>query len=83
MENFEQKVAEWLAACQVMLNKYYADNYTNLVSPKLTLEPGSKYIRVVRTGQTEHDRSVFAFIDKTNGDILKAASWKACQRQFV
>jgi len=32
---------------------------------------GRKYIRVIRGG------SVHCFVDMTNGDVLKAASWKA------
>ena len=36
---------------------------------KLHLEEGRRYIKVVR------DTSAWAFIDKTNGDVLKVASW--------
>ena len=32
---------------------------------------GKRYIRITC------DRSVHAFVDKTNGDVLKPASWKA------
>lgn len=48
----------------------------------VTLEVGPKYVRVVRqekrldTGEI-HARSVYCFVQKDNGDILKAASWKA------
>lgn len=76
MENFNERLNEWLAACQDMINRHFADNYANLTAPILKLEHGSKYIRVVRDGG-EYDRSVYAFIDKTNGDIRKPASWKA------
>lgn len=39
---------------------------------------GRKYAKIV-TGTTTSNRhgSVFCFVDRTNGDILKAASWKA------
>ena len=39
---------------------------------------GRKYAKIV-TGNTRGGRgmSVFCFVDRTNGDILKAASWKA------
>jgi hypothetical protein len=32
---------------------------------------GRRYIRVMK------DSSAYCFVDKTNGDVLKAASWKA------
>lgn len=37
-------------------------------------EEGRKYIRVVRS-RGEFDRSVFCFVDKSTGHILKASSW--------
>lgn len=56
--------------------------YPNATSHKqLTAEAGKRYIRIVRndiandTGKT-FSRSVHCFIDTTNGDVLKAASWK-------
>jgi hypothetical protein len=39
------------------------------------LEYGSKYIRIVRISYGS--RSAYGFINKTNGDFLKSASWKA------
>lgn len=39
----------------------------------IELQHGRKYIRVVRQG---YSRSVYCFIDTTNGNILKSASWK-------
>ena len=49
--------------------------------PKLDIMSGPRYIRIV---SVQHDqRSAFAFIDKTNGDVLYAASWKAPARNFA
>jgi hypothetical protein len=53
--------------CRILLETY---GY-----PKITLEPGSRYVRVVR--EHNQSRSVHTFIDKTNGDVLKSATWKA------
>lgn len=36
----------------------------------LTAEHGRRYIRIVQ------DHSAFAFIDKTNGNVLKPETWK-------
>lgn len=39
------------------------------------IQYGKKYARIY-TETSPRDRSVFCFVDITNGDILKAASWK-------
>ena len=41
----------------------------------LQVTEGPRYLRVVR--EESSSRSVYCFIDKTNGDVLKAAGWKA------
>lgn len=38
---------------------------------KITVRKGRRYMKVCRGG------SVYAFVDTTNGDVLKPASWKA------
>ncbi len=45
-----------------------------LKEPKLEVEYGKRYARIATTGI---NRSVFCFVDMSNGDILKSASWKA------
>ena len=50
-----------------------------VVGDTYSIQNGRKYLRVVCSD--EHgSRSVHAFIDKSNGDILKAAGWKSPQR---
>lgn len=41
-----------------------------------TIDGGSRYIRVWRTTNGA-SRSAHVFIDRTNGDVLKVATWKA------
>ena len=41
----------------------------------LLIDPGSRYVKIIRESHGSH--SVHGFIDTTNGDILKAATWKA------
>lgn len=44
----------------------------------IDVEVGVKYARLVQAGTNGNDsRSAYAFIDLTNGDILKTAGWKA------
>ena len=42
--------------------------------PTYTIESGKKYFKIV---QNDGSRSVHAFVNKMNGDVYKAASWKA------
>ena len=50
---------------------YYSEQYPHLPKPTYSVNSGKKYDRIVSDGWA------FCFINKSNGDILKAASWKA------
>jgi hypothetical protein len=47
--------------------------------PALSIESGRKYVKIIKTTtcMSYSSRSVYCFVDKSNGDILKAATWKA------
>lgn len=49
------------------------------IGTPLQCEVGPKFIRLVQGGDGL-GRSVHAFVDITNGDIIKAAGWKAPQK---
>lgn len=69
----------------VKTNQDAMDN-ENLAFPmKFTIEPGKRYVRIVRQSKNEavNDRSVWGFVDMTNGDILKPASWKTPAKNFA
>ena len=38
--------------------------------------PGRKYDKIVRVPDSGSGRSVYAFVDRETGDLLKADSWK-------
>lgn len=42
-----------------------------------TVEHGKKYAKIVSSDSNGSSKSVHSFIDKTNGNVLKANSWKA------
>ena len=74
----------WLAACQDLINKHYADSFAILTPPTLTAEEGGKVIKIVSNGS---QRMVYAFVAKVDnhtkglgdvkcGDVLKPATWK-------
>jgi hypothetical protein len=65
----------YVAGAQAKIQKYFAEHYPNLTPPILTVEMGKRYVKVVK--QDSVSKCVFAFLDSTNGDILKPATWKA------
>ena len=73
---FATALQTFVNAAQTMIDKYMAETFPNLDVEKLTVEPGRRYVRIVKSSGP-HSRYVYCFVDVTNGDILKAASWKA------
>ena len=64
--------ASWFAgAAKITHDHHVKMGYTQLPQPKFTAIFGTRYVRIMRDG------SAHAFIDRTNGDVLKPASWKA------
>lgn len=75
-ETFDAAVHRFMVTVQAMLNDYHAKNYPACeYPPTLSIDAGRKYYRIVRNDGAS--RSVYCFIDSTNGDVLKAAGWKA------
>lgn len=72
----KEALGRFVAAVQAMLDDYFAKTYTHVQSPILSVDYGKRYAKIVRTERTGSGRSVYCFVD-SNGDILKAASWKA------
>jgi hypothetical protein len=73
--DFDTAIKNWVNLLQDMWKEYFAKHYTNLQPPKVELQPGSKFIKVIMADNSQ--RSVYCFIDKSNGNILKPAGWKA------
>lgn len=65
----------WLVAAQALVDDYMARRFPTLPREVLTVEPGRRYARVVRSHGEQ--RSAYCFIDLQNGDILKTATWRA------
>lgn len=84
-------ITQFVEKLQTYLDEYYANNYPILTSPKIIVELGQSYAKIVRQDHTQSQRpasrSVHCFvalkdistkaITAKTGDILKAASWKA------
>ena len=62
---------------QVALDKFISHVYTVINEGScITNDYGKRYVKLIIKNKYGHE-SVYGFIDQTNGDILKAASWKA------
>ena len=75
MNDFDKKFDEFLEGCQKIVDEGMR-NYS--FGKKLTVHKGRKYDKIVSSdvGHTSSKQSsVWAFVDKTNGDILKPATW--------
>ena len=55
----------WLAGVIKKVTDDMTQNFPSLAIPSITTNFGTRYIRVMR------DNSAHAFIDRTNGDVLK------------
>ena len=75
MNDFDKKFDEFLEGCQKIVDEGMR-NYS--WEKKLTTKKGSKYIKIIAedVGEGIKSRTVWGFVDRSNGDILKAAGWK-------
>ena len=71
-DKFNQAFSKWMEGAETIVKEGYKDAPN--INPKLSYMDGKKYVRIVKEYSQE---SAFAFIDKTNGDILKTAGWSA------
>lgn len=81
------RVQSFVQGAQGIVNKYYATNFADsphMVPPRLEIDnpDAPRYLRVVSVNRTSQgdvpmSRSAHAFIDRTTGDVLKPAGWKA------
>lgn len=80
---FEARMAVVMTGIKAMSDEYMTRRFPTLNKYTFTTMPGSRYIRIVRSDSFNVaaggsvSRCVWGFVDKTNGDILKAAGWKA------
>ena len=80
-EDFEAVLRDFLGRSQEAMDVYF-DKGNMSVHYVLSCVEGRRYVKVICSDENNADSSgyVWAFIDKRNGDILKAASWKAPAR---
>ena len=87
MSQFDATAAAFLIAAQAKVTADYLrfSPGREAYAPKLSFERGKRFVRIVAaTGQgAGTSRGAFGFIDTTNGDVLKAASWKSPAKNFA
>jgi len=73
-EEIEYAFETFVESVQQLVNEHYLNDHY-LTAPQIVVRGGSKYWKVVRREQ--HGDSVYGFVRKEDGAILKAASWSA------
>lgn len=75
-DQFRAALDHFLASVQRLVDEYYARSLPTLTPHKIGAEVGRRYVRIYKV-DSPGNRSAYAFVDMTNGDILKSASWKS------
>lgn len=68
--------ALFVDTCRATVAAHYAKNLPTLTPTTLSTKAGRRYLKIIRN-DSGGSRSVYGFVDLTNGNILKAATWKA------
>lgn len=72
---FDKAFDGFMENVEKVFDEYWTSmGFTRILKPTFEIAEGRRYIKVVRV---DNQRSVHLFVDKTNGNILKAASWKS------
>lgn len=72
-EPMEAQIKQFVDFVKSVMEAQYA-KFNYVPAPSITLEEGRRYIRIVTNGS---QRMAYGFLDKTNGDVLMTATWKA------
>ena len=75
VNNDTPQFVSWLAGVEKISVDYATANYPNIPKPTFEASFGTRYVRVFRSSNCGH--SAHAFVDRTNGDVLKPATFRA------
>lgn len=70
-DEFRNRLSQLIRVLNVEFEAYYSKRFKNLDIPVVKIDLGTRYIKL------KHQDGIYCFIDATNGDILKAATWRA------
>lgn len=68
---FEEHLEIFVKGCQMISDNHMERHAANLEKPVISYTEGKRYVKLIRRD------SVHCFVDKRNGDVLKAAGWSA------
>jgi hypothetical protein len=72
---FDERLEKLVAIANQIVEEYHKKAGYTFDRDCIKALPGSRYIKLIQESATG-SRSVYGFVDKSNGDIYKAASWK-------
>lgn len=80
----DEQIQQVVDYAQKVINTYYAqEGYENIKPGIISVEKGKRYAKLLITQDGgKGQRFCYGFIDMTNGDLFKAASFKAPERNF-
>ena len=76
-EKFDIALRVFVEGCQNIHTDHMARHYPNVAPDNIYSKMGKRYAKVIRRAPHYNGSSVHCFVDMTNGDVLKAAGWKA------
>jgi hypothetical protein len=77
-ETTRAALTTFINAAQAQIDAHMAARFPNLARHILVEDIGRRYVRIWNKYEGETSRGyAYAFVDMTNGDILKPAGWKA------
>lgn len=75
MSTSQTMIEAYASRVQQLNNEMHAKHHLNCPLAQVSIENGRRYARIIII-ENGASRSVHSFVDLTNGNILKAASWK-------
>lgn len=70
------------ALIQAKVTSEYARMFPRLSAPVISFEIGRSYARIIKNDECG-GRSCYGFVDLSNGNLLKSASWKGPAKNFA
>ena len=72
----------FLEQCNEILKEHYETKFPTLDIPSIKVYQSGKYYKVAKKDGSQNNESAWFFVDKEEGNIWKAASWKAPAKNF-
>jgi hypothetical protein len=64
-------------ACRRLYETHMKERFPSLECEAIIGNFGSRYVKICKVANRNYGGSVWIFVDRTNGDVLKPASWNA------